>query len=372
LVAPNVAVSAADAEVAVAAVLALPELDELVTALTASTGRRGYGPRCLLGAVVVQKLYLLPTATRTARLLREHDGLADVIGGRPSEWAIYRFWDKLKRQKADLEAGLDRIVRALHREYPEMGREVAVDATDMPAYSNGQKFGEAGPRTGPVSDVDAGWGIRMAISTRGKEKFFGHKLHLAACVRTGLPLAWLTVSGNRQETLFVLRLLDSVRARGFAPEVCVLDKAFDHNANYDGCHDRGCRPVIAMREEKKTTKKRPSGPPRCEHGLWKFGGADMRRRAAKWRCPTGECRPASKWVKADRFNTVIPRETKRWRRLYWKRVAIEREFGNLKHQFGLLPLRVRGRDRVALHADLTILARLSLALARARAVPLAA
>ena len=35
-------------------------------------------------------------------------------------------------------------------------------------------------------------------------------------------------------------------------------------------------------------------------------------------------------------------------------------------------LRVRGLERVALHADLVMLARLSQALARARAVPLAA
>ena len=42
------------------------------------------------------------------------------------------------------------------------------------------------------------------------------------------------------------------------------------------------------------------------------------------------------------------------------------------HEYGFAPLRVRGVDRVALHADLTMLARLSQALARARAVRLAA
>jgi hypothetical protein len=52
--------------------------------------------------------------------------------------------------------------------------------------------------------------------------------------------------------------------------------------------------------------------------------------------------------------------------------AVEREFGRLKHERALLPLRVRGKDRVALHADLPILAKPSCALARARAVPLAA
>jgi hypothetical protein len=44
----------------------------------------------------------------------------------------------------------------------------------------------------------------------------------------------------------------------------------------------------------------------------------------------------------------------------------------LKHDYGLSPLRVRGLERVRLHADLTILARLASALNQARAVPLAA
>jgi len=103
-----------------------------------------------------------------------------------------------------------------------------------------------------------------------------------------------------------------------------------------------------------------------------FAGADFKRRAAKWRCPTGECKPASRWIKPDRRHPLIPLESKRWRELYNGRVAVEREFGRLKHEYGLTPLRVRGLERVALHADLTMLARLSLALARARAVPLAA
>jgi hypothetical protein len=50
----------------------------------------------------------------------------------------------------------------------------------------------------------------------------------------------------------------------------------------------------------------------------------------------------------------------------------ERESGRLKNEYGLAPLRVRGLERVALHADLVMLARLSQALSRARAVPLAA
>jgi hypothetical protein len=85
----------------------------------------------------------------------------------------------------------------------------------------------------------------------------------------------------------------------------------------------------------------------------------------------GECSPASRWIKADRLHPLIPRELRR-RKLYRGRAAVEREFGRLKNEWALLPLRVRALERVQLHADLTMLARLSCALARARAVPLAA
>ena len=63
---------------------------------------------------------------------------------------------------------------------------------------------------------------------------------------------------------------------------------------------------------------------------------------------------------------------KRFKALYRSRSAVEREFGRLKHESSLLPLRVRGLDRVRLHADLTILAKLASALAKTRAVALPA
>ncbi len=43
---------------------------------------------------------------------------------------------------------------------------------------------------------------------------------------------------------------------------------------------------------------------------------------------------------------------------------MERTFGRLKNEYGLAPLRVRDIERVALHADLTMLARLRVALAQ--------
>jgi Transposase DDE domain len=103
-----------------------------------------------------------------------------------------------------------------------------------------------------------------------------------------------------------------------------------------------------------------------------LGQGRYKRRATKWRCPTGQCKPALTWIKADRLHPLIPRDSERSAKLYRSRGAVEREFGRLKHEWALLPLRVRGLDRVRLHADLTILAKLATALSRSRAVPLAA
>ena len=67
------------------------------------------------------------------------------------------------------------------------------------------------------------------------------------------------------------------------------------------------------------------------------------------------------------MHPLIPRHTKRSKALYSSRGAVEREFGRLKHEWALLPLRVRGIERVRLHADLTILAKLGCTLAKTRA-----
>lgn len=154
--------------------------------------------------------------------------------------------------------------------------------------------------------------------------FYGYRLHLAACTRTGLPLAWRVETARRNESLYVAPLLDSLHARGFTPETCAMDKGYDNTRVMDETRERSVVPIVCLR------KGRP--------------------------IPL----------------TAIPYGSDEWKRLYRGRAAVEREFGRLKNHYGLAPLRTRGIDRVRIHADLTMLARLGQALIRARAVPLAA
>jgi hypothetical protein len=305
----------------VATILDSPEVAALVTELDALrfVGRRGYGSRALLGACIVKALYAIPCWTRVADLIAEHPGLSDALGGTPSHWACYRFAAKLRKERERIAACIDALAASLREQHPDMGREVAIDASDMPAYANGQRFlYNHGPERQAYSDPDASWGHRSAVSTRKGGGFYGYKIHAAVCAVTGLPLAWEVETGRRNESLYVAPLLDAVRARGFAAETCAMDMGYDNNRVYAECNEREVVAIIPLRK----------GQP---------------ERALR-----------------------IDRGSDRWRTLYRRRSAVEREFGRLKHEYGLAFLRVRRIERVRLHADLVMLGRLSLALSRAR------
>jgi len=165
------------------------------------------------------------------------------------------------------------------------------------------------------------------------------------------------------KSIHALPPIGRAHERGFAVETCALDKGYDVSLTYDGCEDRNVRPIIPLRQTTAVARG-DHKPPTCDHGEWTFAGADYTRKATRWRCPTGDCKPASRWVKMDRLHPLVPRETARFKSLYKRRGAVEREFGRLKHEWALAPLRVRGLDQVRLHADLTILAKLACGLRR--------
>jgi transposase len=329
----------------------------------------------MVGMALAKSMYAIPTWTRTVALVREHAALAAVIapeGDIPSVYSCYRFMAKLREHKHLLDECIAGVVGALKKADPLLGWDVAIDASDMPAYANGQRFVSKGGREREkYSDPDASWGHRSAVSTRKGGGFYGYRIHMAVCSKTDLPLAWSVETARDHETLSVAALLDRLQALGIDPETAALDKGYDNNRVYAECSERGVVPVIPVRET-PDVKRGGARSPHCFHGPMRFAGADYHRKATKWRCPVGHCTPASVWVKANRLHPLIPRETLRWKGLYRRRASVERAFGRLKNEWALAPLRVRRIERVQLHADLTILAQLACALAKNHAIAAAA
>ena len=119
--------------------------------------------------------------------------------------------------------------------------------------------------------------------------------------RTDLPVAWQVATAGSHESNYVAPLLNAARDRGFSPETAALDKGYDNARVYGECQGRDCRPIIPLRSS-PDVQRGEDRPPTCEHGEWRFAGSDPKRGASKWRCPSGECKPASRWVKADRLH----------------------------------------------------------------------
>jgi Transposase DDE domain len=189
----------------------------------------------------------------------------------------------------------------------------------MSAYGNGQRFlYHHGAGWQAHSYPDAFYGHRSAVSTRKGGGFDGYKIHGAVCTVTACRprgesrRARGASRCTRHRCSARYALAASIRG------TVAMDRGYDNNRVYDECRVRGIAPVIPLRN--------------------------------------GRIQP----------DTPIKRGTPEWGAIYKRRTAVEREFGRLKHTYGLAMLRVRGIERVRLHADLTIMGRLALALAKTR------
>ena len=247
----------------IAALLDSPEVAGLIAELDTLrwTGRRGYGARALVGASLVKALYGLPTWTRAASLIADHPGLQGALGGCPSVWACYRFTVKLWAHSDALADCLDHVAASLQAAMPDVGEDVAIDASDMPAFANGQRYvSQHGAERERFSDPDASWGHRSAVSTRKGGGFYGYKLQMATCTATGLPLAWRVESARHHESKFVAPLLDTLKTRGYRPETCAMDKGYDSNRCHAECEERGVHPVVPLKGARSRSSCRSSKP----------------------------------------------------------------------------------------------------------------
>jgi Transposase DDE domain len=221
----------------ISALLKSPEITRLISDLqeTRWTGRRGYPIRAMVGLALVKHVYALPTWSRTVRLVGEHAALQIALGDAPSIHAAYRFTVKLREHGSALADCLERVLAGLREVIPDLGANLAIDGSDLPAYANGMRDLPNGKPRDHYADPDASWGHRSAISTRKGGGYYGYKLHAAVCTKTDLPLAWHVATACDSEHEHMPSLLDTTIRRGFTPATCAMDKGYDGSAMYAAC-----------------------------------------------------------------------------------------------------------------------------------------
>ncbi len=272
---------------------------------------------------------------------------------------------------------------------PGFGAKLAVDSTDIKAYSNGHRE--------IPSDPDARWGAKEASHKRektgqAKKKdtyyWFGYKLHLVIDAFYELPVSFLVTPANESDTLQMPTLLKKAGAEQDEnkPQAVIADKGYDSQDNNKYIYGR-CKafPIIPIREWKDMQLPdicNAKGTPLCSCGLemvyWGRDGNELKYRCphvlgkreckSRFRCTSSPYGYVMKLPIADdpRRHPPVPRESKKWHKLYCLRTAIERVNSRVKDLLGLDRITLRGIGKVTMRSLMSLLVMLAAAVSMAK------
>jgi IS5 family transposase len=388
-------------------VLEALDAERLISALEREhwTGRNGYSIRGMWAGLIAGVLHQCRSIAEVVRLLERNKDVRTVCGfpGKdevPSEDALGRFLKKVVGHHELLEESFEGLVEKLRQLLPGFGAKLVTDSTNIEAYANGHK---ANP-----SDPDARWGAKGAghhsgpradaeTDSAGKGKkgkkrdlywWFGYKLHLVVDGLYELPVSFVVTPANESDTKQMKVLLEKAvpDIPGIKPEAVIADKAYDSQENYRlVIEEYGAAPIIPIREREGMQMPdicNAKGTPVCRCGLeMAFWGRDGDY--LKYRCPEA----VGKGVCLSRFpctsstygyvlklpiaqdprrHPPVPRESKKWHKLYRLRSAIERVNSRVKGLLGLDKITVRGMAKVRVRSLLSLLVMLAAAVGMAQ------
>lgn len=283
----------------------IPE-EELLKALKVYyAGRNGYTYRILWRSYVAMTVLNLPSFAALIRTLQNNPYIAQACGianskSIPSKFAYSRFMRKL--QTSHNVVLVKNIMRTLTRRcyevFPNFAKCVAIDATDLKAWSNGSKERK--------TDPDAGWVIKA--DSNGKRKFvWGYKMHLMVDTTYEIPITANITKGNMADVRQATPLLRQARYINgkFHPEYVI-----------------------------------------CDAG---YSSGDLRMKI-RWQWN------AHPIIKAPKTHKKwVDDETPEWQLIFNRRTAVERIFSRMKNHRRLNNITVRHRRRVTVHSLIPVI-----------------
>jgi len=276
--------------------------------------RPPHPPIPMLRALIFQKIRQIQSWRKLASILKHETTWLPVLGltrapchGSFSEFTKRIGPERLHRVFLTLES-------QLRMTYPGLGRRIAIDSTLVKAYSNPRR-----PKRS-ISDPDARWGVKKQELNR-PQYVFGHKLQLSCDADFGVPLDYLVVSANRNDSRLYPQTLVRTKAAGNAVEVAIADKGYDSKRNIILSIKHHVIPIIAY------------NPRRSK---------DKQKRRADYILP-------------------VKRNSLEWNRYYGMRVSVERVFSRLKEELGLCNLKLRHLERVEVHFAICLIAMTAIA-----------
>lgn len=291
----------------------IPEGELLKALKVYYAGRNGYTYKILWRTYVAMSILNLPSFAALRRTLENNPYIAEACGinnpeGIPSKFAYSRFMRKLqiKHNEVLVKNIMRTLTRKCYEAFPNFGQSVAIDATDLKAWSNGSKERK--------TDPDAGWVIKA--DSNSKKKFvWGYKMHLLVDTSHEIPITASITKGNMSDIRQATPLLSQARYINskFHPDYVICDAGYDSD------------------ELRRLIKRQ-----------WRAEPIIKARRTHK------------KWITVE-----IPE----WQLVFNRRTAVERVFGRMKNHRRLNNITVRRRRKVTVHSLIPIIVTQAVALA---------
>jgi hypothetical protein len=338
--------------------------------------------------------------------LRRNAGLRQLIGienesGVPAKWNMSRFEDVLGQEphRTHLKDLFNSLVRKLVGAVPDLGRNVAGDATALNARRKRTKEGQQAEQDEGLPQPSGG--RKEYSDDDGKVtkvvEWFGYKLHLIVDVKHEVVLAYYitdTKAGDGETLPELLKEAERNLPEGRI-ETLAYDKAADTNDVHKLLHEAGIKPVIQIRSMWKSEPERmlpghdgnsnivyhEDGSVHCYNRVSEpmvkqkmaYIGHEPQRGTLKYRCPAKHegwecpmsniCNAGKEYGKTVRVPQEIdlrrfpalPRATKKFESLYKGRTSVERVNARLKLFWGVDDGNVNGARRFTAQVGMVLI-----------------
>lgn len=356
-------------------------------------GRRNtYPVRMLWQSMIAAKVYGIARINDLIRELRRNESLRKVVGIShlglvPKPWHFSRLLAKLSMPDnlAMVKSIFDKAVSDLKEMLPDLGESLAIDGTEVSSWCN--RYAKE------KSDKDAGWGVKSYRREDGSESihsWYGYNVELLVDTQYEIPVNFEVLAANMNECpRFPILLGDTTSLHPeFNVRYVMADRGYDSK---DNCKyvldDLNALPIIKMRLTQKDRDAEFAGEicrctelgtPICDcGGKMVYAGRDGKY--LKFRCPKhgdslgGPC-SVSRYGRVlkvaisenERRWPGLHRESKKFKRLYRRRTAVERVNSRLKEHICLDDQHIRGLAKTTLSVGLSLLVMVGGAVAMAR------
>ena len=348
-------------------------------------GRNDYPVRVMWNLIIAMRIFGHRTIASFRRELMRNSQLRRICGLEyfirkkhlvPPARVFTNFLKLLESLQVDIDGMFEGSVEELKELLPEFGENAAGDGKYLDSQANRPAKNE-NPNAGDRAEHDAQWGVKEYHYTDKngkpqvkKEYHYGFKTHLICDVKTGLPMGYSVLTANSDEKKAMMDILNNM-SDGLLNRMkyLSLDKGYDSTGMIQHIKADGIIPIVDIRncwQDGEATKQYKDtdvvydyqGNVYYVDGKGKqrkmnYEGYDSQKKCLRY---SYKGKIYKIYISYDeRVFLPVARDSKKFKRLYKGRTAVERLNGRLDRDFMFEDHCIRGLKKMKLMVSLTLL-----------------